>query len=122
MGKGKDEGSHLVGGVILIVLGLIFFGDELNLTPDWNVGRLWPLILITIGVVRFVVPHRDGSRGGGAWLVFVGAIFMLHNYNLMSLHRSWPLFVVAAGVSILFSARAAARRRLDEPMGDHHDR
>jgi hypothetical protein len=121
MGKDKDDGSHLVGGAILIVLGLIFLGSELDLLPWWSMGRLWPVILITIGAVRVIVPERPGNRGGAVWLLFVGGVFVLHNYDVLSLQDSWPLFIVVAGVSILMGARAADRRRLNEPAEGHHD-
>lgn len=42
-----------VGAIVLIGLGLLFFLSNLNVF-DFNVGRLWPLILIAIGGWLFV--------------------------------------------------------------------
>lgn len=48
--------SNLIGGVVLIVLGLIFLGNEL----DWfhirfrDIFRFWPVVLIAYGVYYLV--------------------------------------------------------------------
>jgi len=44
----RDYGS-LLGGLILVVLGLLFLAN--NLLPDFRFGDYWPVILILIGVV-----------------------------------------------------------------------
>ena len=38
----------MLGGVILIVLGLIFLANQF--IPGIDIGRLWPLILVAIGI------------------------------------------------------------------------
>jgi hypothetical protein len=42
----RDHGS-LIGGLVLVVLGLLFLGN--NLLPDFRFGDYWPVILIVIG-------------------------------------------------------------------------
>lgn len=50
------KNSNLIGGSILIVLGVIFLGNEL----DWfhirfrDVFRFWPVILIAYGIYYLV--------------------------------------------------------------------
>ena len=43
------KNSRLVGGVILICLGLLFLGS--SFFPWFGFARLWPLILVILGVV-----------------------------------------------------------------------
>lgn len=120
MRKKPDDRSHLVGGSILIVLGLIFLGSELQWGPGWSIVRLWPLIPLTVGVIRLATP---GDRAGGAWFALVGVVFLLHNYHVLHVGRSWPLFVVAAGVAILLGSRRAGHRQIGASAGGgHHDR
>lgn len=38
----------VMGGVILIVLGLIFLAGQI--VPGIDIGKLWPLILVAIGI------------------------------------------------------------------------
>ena len=48
----KDKGwgnSRLLGGIILICLGLVFLGS--TFFPWFSFARLWPLILVVLGVV-----------------------------------------------------------------------
>jgi uncharacterized membrane protein len=46
-GRGARSGG-IMGGVILIVLGGIFLVSEF--VPGIDIGRLWPLILVAIGI------------------------------------------------------------------------
>lgn len=45
--SGRTKGG-LVGGLVLIVLGLLFLAD--NLFPQFNFSDYWPLILVAVGV------------------------------------------------------------------------
>jgi len=50
----------LVGPAVLITIGCIFLADRW--WPDFSFHRLWPLILIVIGVVRLLemsMSHED---------------------------------------------------------------
>jgi phage shock protein C len=40
--------GSIVGGLVLLVLGLLFLGQ--NFLPDFNFGDWWPLILVAVGV------------------------------------------------------------------------
>jgi len=96
-----------------MLLGLIFLGEEHRVVPVVDFSRLWPLILIVLGVGRFVSTTEDGKHRGGLWLIFLGVLFLLHTYGVFTIQESWPLFIVAGGVSILLS-----RRHTPVPGGD----
>ena len=42
-----------VGPIILIALGVLFLLNNFNWFPFWRIGRLWPLVLIGVGVLMF---------------------------------------------------------------------
>lgn len=92
--------SQATTGVVIIVIGLILLGRQLHLGLD--MGRLWPLILIVLGVSRFLNVDADGRRGNGAWLLLVGGLFLLNNYRILGLGDSWPVFIIAAGLAFIF--------------------
>lgn len=111
----RRDQSHLVWGIVLIALGALMLVDQLQIsTAPWgirlNVGRLWPLILVVIGVARLVTSFGSERPLRGLWLILLGGLFLLHTYDVMHLSESWPLFIVAAGVSIMFGDRGRGRR------------
>lgn len=42
-----------IGPIILIVLGILFLLNNFNWLPFWRIGRLWPLVLVGVGVLMF---------------------------------------------------------------------
>ena len=101
----RKQRSQVLTGVVMMTLGLIFLAERMDIWPGLDLGRLWPLLPIAIGLGRMALPGEEGRRSGrfdGVWLVFVGALFLLHNGHIMTLGQSWPLFIVAGGIAILF--------------------
>jgi len=50
---------------------------------------------------------------GAIWIVLVGVLFLLDSFRILSWGRSWPLFIIVAGLMAIFhratySAAAAA--------------
>lgn len=126
--------SQALTGVILIALGLIFLVDRMGWQWGWHLsfGRLWPVLLIVAGlgislthqdaevtVVRDadgqprteVQPRGRRKYGDGLMLVLVGVIMLLHMNRVLMLSQSWPLFVVAGGLSMIFGRGPRRRRR-----------
>ena len=100
----KNQGSQITAGLMLIVLGLIFLGARIDL-PGVDISRLWPLVLLVIGAGKFFGARDENQPRGGLWLMFLGSLFLAHTFRVMTLDRSWPLFIVAGGVSILLGSR-----------------
>ena len=114
----------LLGGLLLILIGLIFLAQGHDWLFGWHLSfsRLWPLLLIVMGLARMSIAHgatveargaglaerqrrRSHSMGSGVWLIFLGALFLLHTNDIFPLSQSWPLFIVWAGLMVLFNRR-----------------
>jgi hypothetical protein len=56
MGTTPPSTTHYRGGltlpVILIVLGLMLLFDQL--VPGWGIGKTWPALLVTIGILKLI--------------------------------------------------------------------
>jgi phage shock protein PspC (stress-responsive transcriptional regulator) len=52
--------GSIVGGLILIVLGLLFLGE--NFLPHFSLGDWWPLILVVIGIGLISKSVRSRTR------------------------------------------------------------
>lgn len=112
----RNDTSGIGTGILLITIGLLFMADRQGYM---GFGRLWPVILIVLGGVRLLFPsdspkiplvvgfpgsarrYRRG-RSSGLWLVLVGVIFLAHQNHWMHISQSWPLFIVAGGLVIIF--------------------
>jgi hypothetical protein len=105
----RNQRSQALTGIVLIVVGLILLAQRLQVWPDLDLSRLWPLLIVAFGVGRLATPDEEDRRGhgryGGLWFVFTGALFLMHNYGVMTIAQSWPLFIVGGGVSILLGRR-----------------
>jgi phage shock protein C len=47
----RRSSGTIIAGTILILMGSFFLLDEFNFIPDWDFSRLWPAILIAVGLV-----------------------------------------------------------------------
>lgn len=100
---GLDVGQFSAGLLLLLIGGLFLF-DRFDLVEGVRFGQLWPLLLIYFGLVRMIWPRKDGSRRGGAWMLMIGGLFLLHTFHVVRLHDSWPMFIVFAGALMVWQA------------------
>jgi predicted membrane protein len=102
-----DTMSRLVIGVALIAAGILFTAENFGLFDIREVIRLWPLVLIAIGAVKF------GARRylAGSILVLLGVLFLARNYGALRFHLHYllPLIFVFIGLRIVFGQRPGAR-------------
>ena len=53
--------GNITGGIILVVLGVLFLIG--NLVPDFEFGKYWPVILIAIGIGLLLDRRQHNSQG-----------------------------------------------------------
>lgn len=99
----------LVLGVAIIVVGLVLTLDNLGLIEAHTILKLWPLILVAMGVAKI---RQEGSGGGmGGWFLVLGGAFLL----LFTFARGHladalaPMLVVAVGILIVVKALKQSR-------------
>ena len=122
-----DAGRSLpTGAFVLIGLGAFFLIANTGRFQGVNIQWFIPLILIGLGVWTFV--RRMASTGASfgddgspmyrfrlysalrssLWLLLVGLLFFLDLTHVLPWSRSWPLFIVVAGVIGLLKRSAYA--------------
>jgi hypothetical protein len=111
------------GAVWLIALGLIFLISNSGMMHGFASHLFVPLLLIGFGVWQIV--HKmtdsgplvdDGSPAyrfrlfhalrSGIWIILIGVLFLLDSTHILSWGRSWPLFIIVAGVLAILQRAA----------------
>ncbi len=105
-----------MGALVLIGLGVLFLIGNSGLFRGFPVHRLIPFLLIGVGVWIFVRKMTEMGGGladdgtpayrmrlfraarGSVWIILVGVLFLLDTFNILSWGRSWPLFIIVAGI------------------------
>jgi len=108
------------GAIWLIALGAIFLIANSHIFRGFPMHWFVPFLLIGFGVWLFVrkmteygAPLADDGTAmyryrvfhalrGSIWIVLVGVMFLLDSFHILSWGRSWPLFIIVAGVMAVF--------------------
>jgi predicted membrane protein len=98
----KGVNPAVVNGAALIVVGGLLLLDQLNIISF----DFWALIFGVFGVLRIVQAQDSSSRLWGFFLVAIGVAFELEHlhYFRIDLSRTWPVFVIAAGLILIWRA------------------
>jgi hypothetical protein len=95
---------QLVIGIALIALGTVFVLINLGVLEGESVWMYWPTLLIAIGTSRLLSDRGNGQPGSGFWILVIGIwlqISLIHAFGL-GFKSSWPLLVIAWGISLLW--------------------
>ena len=137
----REDRSSIGTGIIMITVGLLFMADRQGIL---SFHQLWPVILIVLGATMLLFPREpmNISVGGGAldngrsalraarrqrsrvsgalWMILVGVLLLANQNHWMSFQQSWPLFIVAGGLALIFgNIRRSSTTPSDpvDPMG-----
>ncbi len=105
----RHPGPHtatprLVMGLVVMAVGLMLTLDNLGVLDSRRFWRLWPLILVALGLTRLSRWARMGGKPEGLGLIGIGLAFLLVNFHVFQFRHLFPLFLLGAGAIILFKA------------------
>jgi hypothetical protein len=103
----------LLIGLILMALGIGLLLDRTGVIAGLGWHVLWPCVVIGLGLVKLAFPREDGRRDGG-WMLFIGVLLLLDQLRVVRFQASWPLFIAAVGVSIVWKEIVQRRPRARE--------
>jgi predicted membrane protein len=110
--------SQFLIGAVIVVIGAALLLDNLGIIPSSrDIIRLWPAILVAIGLQDLIVT-RDGSRAmRGALLLAFGSLLLLNTFDVISVNvfQLWPLFIILFGIQMLF--RSMSKPEQDSVAG-----
>ena len=69
----RDSSSQVTTGLVMVVIGLVLLGGQLDLFDTWRIGRLWPLVMVAIGAAQWAATPPPGARRQGLGLMLAGS-------------------------------------------------
>ena len=96
--------GYIAFGVTIMAVGLLFLLDRLTLIRPEELTLYWPALLVVFGLMRIVWPSRFGSEVSGMWIALVGGLLLLDRVGVAPMEQSWPVFVIVAGLTVVFKA------------------
>jgi hypothetical protein len=111
----RFDHARFAVGLLIVALGFALLLDRAGVVDAFGRSNFWPFALIAVGLVKLANPQEHGPRQGG-WWVFFGVWLLLEQMRLLRFRDSWPLFLVAIGVSIVWSQIVPPRPRAPEKV------
>lgn len=105
-GSGFRVTPQAVLGLGIVIIGLVFLGDNLGWAHSRGVLRYWPLVVVAVGLAKLAQPGDRSGRLLGAVIVLVGAWLTADQvFNLsVDFEDWWPILIIALGVVVVFRA------------------
>ena len=103
--------SQIVLGVLVIVMGLLFLLDNLDILDMHRAISFWPMVFIIAGVVKLYDTQSRGGQLLGACLVGLGVLIILDRMDIIdfNVRTMWPLFFIGFGIYTIYRARTGRR-------------
>ncbi len=103
--------GQIILGAFVVGLGVLFLLDNLDI---WNYRRVisfWPAVFILFGVVKLLDSNSTNGKLVGGGLIGVGVMLTLGRMGYLSIdwHEAWPLFIIGAGVAVIYKALMGRR-------------
>jgi predicted membrane protein len=110
---------RMVLGIGFVLFGGLLLLDRLDIVQAGYVLRLWPVILIAIGLMQFFNPRRGASGehifpvAGVIWIAIGGVLLLnsLHIVRVSLWELFWPAVLIAVGVRLITRTGPRERRR-----------
>lgn len=104
--------ARMVFGAIIMVVGILALLDNLDFIHLGSLWRFWPLIFVALGLNKLINAETVRQRGEGIWWTFLGLWLFVSIDHLfgLSFRETWPLILIAWGVSMLYRSMAYQSR------------
>ena len=96
--------SRLILGITVMALGLALALDNFGLFRARYIFRMWPLVLVAIGLTRLSQSIRHGGRPEGHVLALVGIGLLLMNFGLIDFKQALAFFLLSVGGVVVYRA------------------
>ncbi len=93
--------GRLVGGLIVLGLGILMLFDQIDFRWGLDLSRLWPLIVIVVGITKIAGAQSRRKGRAGFLILFMGCWMLINTLHLWGFDwsNSWPLVFFAVGLA-----------------------
>ncbi len=107
-------------GLLLIVVGVTIFLDQMDLIEIRSVWHYAPLLLVVFGINKMIGYPTAKHFTNGLWEVFIGlwlfAVF--EDMYGLTFRNSWPFVIIASGISMILEPIIKKRFAPNEELGN----
>jgi predicted membrane protein len=106
MNKSFRLSPQFVFGICIIVLGLLFTLDNLELIDARYYLHFWPAIFVLVGLLKLIQPSGTPGKILGFGLLAVGSLMILDRLDLIdfTIWQLWPIVIILFGFSLVRGA------------------
>jgi predicted membrane protein len=114
----RSPAFGLAFSLILILGGIAFFLDGLDLIRLHELWRFWPLALVALGVSKIFAPAGATRYAYAALFIFEGVFFQLATLGIIPLRAGTIGPLLSIGCGVLLLVQHFQRRDLQADGGD----
>ncbi|MDB5792512.1 MAG: hypothetical protein JWQ80_2536 [Massilia sp.] len=114
--------KQVMWGLVLIVVGVIFLLDRMELVDVRSLWHYSPLLIVAAGINQTIGYPSAREFSSGLWTVFIGLWLFAVFQGLLGLtfRNSWPLFLLMWGLQMVLSP-VINRRFPQSPQSKEND-
>ena len=110
----RKRGSGLretTAGLLMMAAGVVLLLDQQRIIEIGSIGHWWPAAPVVLGLWQMTAPPEERDVAGGAASVIIGAWLLActHGWMGFTFRNSWPMALVAFGVTMVIKAVTPAR-------------
>ena len=121
-GRGNLMTPRLIIGLAIALFGVVLVFDRLNLVDADEVLRLWPGVIIAIGVMIFTQSRRIGGGINGAIVMLIGGWLLLNSLGILRVgfwEMFWPLVLIGIGAALVLQTLGRRSREVSAADRDN---
>lgn len=119
--KSHSSHSHVVIGLLIILVGVVSLLDNFDVIDAWQVFRFWPVIFIIFGYFKITGSISTTGRIVGLLFAGLGVLMILDRLYYIDFHfwDWWPLILILIGAGLLLNRTGWQKKpSADNPSGE----
>jgi hypothetical protein len=110
---------QLMWGLALVCFGVTVLLEQMDIITIHGLWHYWPLLLVVFGINKMIGYPTAKHFTSGLWMVFLGLwLFAVFEREFgLTLWNSWPLPIIACGVTMVLEPFIQKRFASNEEAG-----